>query len=52
MDEQKTISEMFEDIKENMCDKYCKYPEKFDCDDEEQLNAFEEICIRCPLNRL
>lgn len=52
MDERKTICDMFEDIKEEMCDKYCKFPEKFDCDDEEQYEAFNEICANCPLNRL
>jgi hypothetical protein len=46
MDEQKTISEMFEDIKEQMCDKYCKYVDELG---EEEI---DELCTNCPLNRL
>ena len=52
MDEEKTISQMFEEIREAMCDKYCKYPEKYNCDDEDEYNAMMSFCENCPLNRL
>ena len=42
----KTISEMFEEIKEEMCDKYCKYIDQLG---EEEI---DELCSDCPLNRL
>lgn len=35
----------FEEIKEQMCDKYCRYPHLLDCD-------IEDICKDCPLNKL
>lgn len=52
MDEKETITEIFEDIKEQMCDSYCKYPEKINADDDEQWDKMNEICGECPLNRL
>lgn len=48
----KTISEEFEDIKEQMCRNYCKYTDKWD----EEVMGYElcesEVCAQCPLNRL
>ena len=47
-----TISEEFEDIKEQMCNEYCKYPLQWD----EEVMGYElcesEVCANCPLNRL
>lgn len=47
-EERKTISDILEEVKEQMCDKYCKYSEQ--AKDEEEL--WNEICDKCPLNRL
>lgn len=51
----KSITQQIEDVKNEMCDKYCKYPEKpipegktedwLWCDDESP-------CHNCPLNKL
>ena len=48
----KTISEEFEDIKEQMCRNYCKYTDTWD----EEVMGYElcesEVCAQCPLTRL
>ena len=53
---EKTISEQFEEIKKEMCDKYCKWPERYlaeiECPDEAQEVMIEEKCKDCPLNKL
>lgn len=47
-----TISEQFESIKERMCDKYCKWPDKWD-EEAEGIPLFEsEHCAHCPLMEL
>lgn len=52
----KTVTQIMEQVKNDICDNYCKYPEwskKFfkdtDKADEFLLN---EICLDCPLKRL
>lgn len=49
-----TISEQIEKVKEEMCDKYCKYPEMTPPDgkDSDWLYEDNSPCTRCPLNRL
>ena len=48
MEEQKmTIDQIVEEVKEEMCDKYCKYPEEY-----EGSEMIDVICVDCPLNRL
>lgn len=48
----KTISEQVQEIANEICDKYCKYPENWDSE-KEGCELFEsEICKNCPLNRL
>lgn len=49
---QKTISEMFEDIKEQMCDEYCRYTLAINNKTPYGERLMDEICIKCPLNRL
>lgn len=44
----KTITEIFEEIKSNICDNYCKYPSEITDHDE----MIETKCRECPLNRL
>jgi hypothetical protein len=47
-----SITEQIEDIKEQICNEYCKYPEQWD----DKAMGYElcesEVCARCPLNRL
>lgn len=44
------ISEILEDVKEEMCDKYCKYPES--ATQEYITESDDSPCNTCPLNRL
>lgn len=38
-----------ENVKEEMCDKYCKWPAEYgDCDDD----LWKEKCDSCPMSRL
>ena len=53
MKETKQITaEQAEDIKEQICAEYCKYPLQWN----EEVMGYElsesEVCARCPLNRL
>ena len=49
---EKTISEQFEEIKKEMCDKYCKYPNIWDEEAEGCELCESDVCANCPLNRL
>jgi len=42
-----TVTQIFESITKEMCDKYCKYP--LQCENEEDLY---KVCEHCPLNKL
>ena len=46
----KTITDILEEIKQEMCDEYCKYPTLVD--DREDLFADDSPCMKCPLTRL
>lgn len=51
-DKTKTITEQIEEIKDDICNNYCKYPDLWDevawgCELPES-----DICRDCPLNRL
>ena len=47
-----TIERIIEEVKIDMCDKYCKYPDVWD-EVKEGCELYEsEICKHCPLNRL
>lgn len=45
--DKQTISEIVEEVKTEICDNYCKYPDVLD--DEEVLYG---MCEQCPLGRL
>ena len=51
-----TRTEKMEQIKEQMCDNYCKYPNQYYLAHEDPEEGFEEmlrdICENCPLNDL
>lgn len=48
--EPKTVTDILEEIKQEMCDDYCKYPTLVD--DREDLFADDSPCMKCPLTRL
>ena len=43
--------EQIEEIKEEMCSKYCRYPYIWDEETDGELSD-SDICANCPLNRL
>lgn len=51
-----TITEIIEDVKENICEDYCKYTEQYlSCykdPDEAQEKLLADMCQYCPLTRL
>lgn len=49
----KTVSQIIEEVKNEICDKYCRYQTIYDADDEDELTEMmEKICVNCPLDRL
>lgn len=44
-----SISEIIEEVKCEICDNYCKYPDLFTAEEEEVLWG---MCEKCPLGRL
>ena len=44
-----TVYNIINSVVEEMCDKYCKYPDIYDEDDDK---LYDEQCNNCPLNRL
>ena len=52
MKPQKGISQTIEEVKEEICLKYCKYPDTWDEKKEGIYLADSDICANCPLNRL
>ena len=47
----KTITQQFEDIKEDICNHYCYYPYIWNEEKDGELSE-SEICKNCPLNKL
>lgn len=52
VEEYRTIPKMLEDVVEDMCHNYCKYPEQWDEEKEGMELADSDFCLKCPLNRL
>lgn len=48
----KSITEQIEEIKEDICNNYCKYPDIWDEQKEGCELIDSEHCQNCPLNRL
>lgn len=46
----KTVSDILEEVKQEICDDYCKYP--IQVDSKEDLFADDSPCMTCPLSRL
>jgi hypothetical protein len=48
-----TITKQIEEIAEDFCDNYCKYPEKYDPEEHDGVELFDsDICQNCPMMRL
>ena len=48
-----SIADQIEDIKEDMCDNYCKMPYKYSSNEWAEIAYSDESpCLHCPLNRL
>ena len=47
-----TVSNIIEEVKTQICNDYCKYPNEFDEEKEGCELCESEICGNCPLNRL
>ena len=50
--ENKTIPQILEDVVEDICQHYCKYPELWDEEAAGVELSESDICAACPLNRL
>lgn len=52
MSDTKTIPQILEEVTEQICSRYCKWPELWDEEAEGIELSDSEICANCPLNRL
>lgn len=49
----KCVSKVLEEVKTDICNNYCKYPDTWDEEKEGCELSESEVCnSRCPLNRL
>lgn len=48
----KTISQQLEEVVNEICNHYCKYPDIWDEEKEGCELSESEVCTNCPLNRL
>ena len=51
-DKGKTVSEIIEEVKTEICDNYCRYTTIYNINDGEYDATMEEIYVNCPLSRL
>ena len=49
--EEKSISEIIEEVKVDICDHYCKWPDTWD-EEETETTLEDGKCANCPLGRL
>ena len=52
MERQKTVTEQIEEIKDDICNNYCKWPDVWDEEAEGCDLTESDYCRDCPLNRL
>ena len=53
MAEDKSIKQILEDVFEDMCNNYCKYPYEYNPEDHDGVELWDsEICDNCPLSKL
>ena len=46
-----TVTQIFEEIKNAMCNDYCRYPREWDEEKEGCELIDSDVCSACPLNR-
>lgn len=51
-DKTKTITEQIQEVADDFCDNYCKYPDIWDEEKEGCELSESDHCRNCPLNRL
>ena len=50
---QQTVTDIIEEVKEAMCNDYCRYQREYNPDENNNLDLWDsDICAGCPLNRL
>lgn len=47
---EKTVNDILNEVVEEVCDKYCKFPQMYTGENEDEL--YEEHCDGCVLNKL
>lgn len=47
-----SITEIIEEVKEQICNDYCRYPREWDEEEQGCDLSESETCANCPLNRL
>ena len=47
-----TVKEILEEVTQEICENYCKYPDTWDEDKEGVELIDSDICKNCPLNKL
>lgn len=53
MAEQKKITDILNELIDDMCNKYCKYPFEYDPEEHDGVELCDsEICQNCPLVKL
>ena len=52
IEKQKSIVEILNEVVDDICNNYCKWPEKWDEEKEGKELSDSEICDNCPLNKL
>ena len=50
MEKTKSVCDVLMEVVEEMCDKYCKFPDMYTGNDEDEL--YEKHCDNCPMNKL
>ena len=51
-DEHTSVVNILEEVVDDICNNYCKWPEKWDEEKEGKELSDSEICDNCPLNKL
>lgn len=50
---EKLITAILEEVKTEVCDKYCRFPREYDPEEHDDVDLFDsDICKNCPLTRL
>ncbi len=47
-----TVTQVFEEIKNAMCNDFCRYPREWNEEEQGQELCESDVCSACPLNRL